>query len=467
MKAFMDSEFLLTTAAAQHLYHGFCENLPIVDYHCHLSPAEIADDRHFSDLAEVWLGGDHYKWRLMRACGEPEALITGAADPYEKFLAFARTMERCPGNPVAHWAHLELRKYFACNLILNAKNAPEIWKICNPMLQTLSAREMIRRSNVSALLTTDDPADALSHHEKIAADRTFSTVVRPAWRPDRALSIEKGDFSDYIRALGNPQTFADLCKLLSVRMDYFAAHGCRASDHGLTAFPEANATERELDAIFERAMDRREISADEANKYRYALMRFLARAYARRGWVMEMHFGPMRNNHRAMFASLGPDVGFDAIAPRIDLSGLAPFLSDLASENLLPATVLFSLSPNDSAFLNALAGCFQKEGARGWVQQGAAWWFNDTLCGMRRQMTAMAETFPIAAFLGMVTDSRSFLSYARHDYFRRAMCGLFGEWAESGTIHDMDALERAVQDISFFNARNLFFPPDRAMTNPI
>ena len=458
MSAFMDSEFLLTTKAAQHLYHDCCERLPIVDYHCHLSPAEIADDKHFSDLTEVWLGGDHYKWRLMRACGEPETLITCSGDPYAKFLAFARTIERCPGNPVAHWAHLELRRYFACDLILNVKNAPEIWKICNARLQSLSAREMIRMSNVTALLTTDDPADSLAHHEKIAADHTFSTVVCPAWRPDRALSIEKNDFSDYIHSLGNPQSFSELCKLLNARMDYFAAHGCRASDHGLTAFPEACATERELDAIFERAMEKRKISEDEANKYRYSLMQFLARSYAKRGWAMEMHFGPMRNNHRAMFETLGPDTGFDAIAPKVDLSGLSPFLSGLASENLLPATILFSLSPNDSAFLNALAGCFQKEGARGWVQQGAAWWFNDTLTGMRRQMTAMADTFPVANFLGMVTDSRSFLSYARHEYFRRAMCGLFGEWADAGMIPDMDALGRAVQDISYFNARNLFFP---------
>ena len=457
MKPFMDSEFLLTTPSARKLYHDYAEEMPIIDYHCHLSPAEIAEDRRFTDLSEVWLGGDHYKWRLMRACGEPEELITGNGDPYEKFLAFARTIERCPGNPVTHWAHLELRRYFDCDLILNPQNAPEIWAHCNAALaRSLSAREMIRRANVTDLMTTDDPADDLSHHEKIAADSAFETNVYPAWRPDRALAIEKSDFSDYIARLGNPNTFSELCALLSARMDVFAAHGCRASDHGISAFPKARATETELNAILARAQEGREISPDEADKYRFALMQFLAREYARRDWVMEMHFGPMRNINRVMFARLGADTGFDAISPRVELSGLAPLLSDLAAENALPKTVLFSLSPNDSAFLNALAGCFQKEGVRGCVQQGAAWWFNDTLSGMRAQLSSMADAFPIGNFLGMVTDSRSFLSYARHEYFRRALCGLFGEWAENGMIPDLNALGRTVQDICYNNTREFF-----------
>ena len=457
MKPFMDRDFLLSTPAARTLYHDYAEGMPIIDYHCHLSPREIAEDKRFADLAEVWLCGDHYKWRLMRACGEPEALITGSGAPYEKFLAFVRTLQRCPGNPVSQWAHLDLRRYFDCEWILNEKNAPEIWERCNAILAGgLTAREMIRRANVTDLMTTDDPLDDLAEHEKIAADASFFTRVYPAWRPDRALAIEKRDFADYIARLGNPRSFSDLCGLLNARMDVFAAHGCRASDHGIASLPEARATERELDAILARALERREISPDEADKYRFGLMGFLARAYARRGWAMEMHFGPMRNNHRAMFERIGPDTGFDAIAPRIDLSGLAPLMSELAGEDLLPKTILFSLSPNDSAFLNALAGCFQKEDVRGCVQQGAAWWFNDTLSGMRAQFQAMADTFPIGNFLGMVTDSRSFLSYARHEYFRRALCGLFGEWAESGLIPDLDALGKTVQDICYGNAREFF-----------
>ncbi len=419
MKPFLNEDFLLETQAARRLYHDYAERLPIIDYHCHISPAEIAQDKHYADVAEPFLGGDHYKWRLMRACGEPESLITGDAEPYEKFLAFARTLPRCIGNPVYHWTHLELKRYFGCELPLNERNAPVIWEQCSAVLQNgLGVREIIRRADVTDLNTTDDPLDDLRWHEMLAADETLKVHVRPAWRPELALDPSNAAFPSYMERLGAPRTMDTLQAKLSERMDFFTAHGCTASDHGVTALRKVE--------------------------------------YVRRGWVMELHFGVIRNLNERMMRRVGPNTGFDAIAPTTCAEGLPALLDDLSKAGALPKTVLFSLNPNDSAMLNAVAGCFT-EGVRSAVQQGAAWWFNDSLPGMERQMRAMASTAVLGNFLGTVTDSRSFLSYTRHEYFRRLLCNLLGGWVENGEYPaDFDALGELVSDIGYRNAMRFF-----------
>lgn len=457
MKSFMNEDFLLETASSHRLYHDYAEKMPIIDYHCHINPQEIAEDLAYDNVAEPFLGGDHYKWRLMRACGEPERLVTGDAEPYEKFLAYARTMSRCIGNPVYHWTHLELKRYFGCNLPLNEKNAPAIWEDCNEKLHSgLTVREMIRRAHVTDLATTDDPADDLRWHEAIA-NAAFDTNVLPAWRPDKLVNILWPGFAEYMERLGSPRTMDALKSVILSRMDFFAAHGCVASDHGVTTFVRAEATEAELNTILQKGLSGQPVSAEEASAYQYALLKFLAAEYARRGWVMEIHYGASRNNNAAMFRRLGPDTGYDAIAASANVSGLPRFLDELASSDQLPKTVLFSLNPNDNAMLNALAGCFQREGIRGAVQQGAAWWFNDTKSGMEAQMLAMANTAPFGNFLGMVTDSRSFLSYTRHEYFRRILCNFLGGLMEKGEYPaDFDEVGTLVQDICYHNARRFF-----------
>ncbi len=458
MKPFLNEDFLLETPAARRLYHDYAERLPIIDYHCHISPAEIAQDKHYADVAEPFLGGDHYKWRLMRACGEPESLITGDAEPYEKFLAFARTLPRCVGNPVYHWTHLELKRYFGCELPLNERNAPAIWEQCSAVLQNgLGVRDMIRRADVTDLNTTDDPLDDLRWHEMLAADETLKVHVRPAWRPELALDPANAAFPGYMERLGAPRTMDALQSKLSERMDFFTAHGCTASDHGVTALRRVECSAAELDAILRKASDGRTLTADEISAYQYALLKFLGGEYARRGWVMELHFGVIRNLNERMMRRVGPNTGFDAIAPTTCAEGLPALLDDLSKAGALPKTVLFSLNPNDSAMLNAVAGCFTEEGVRSAVQQGAAWWFNDSLPGMERQMRAMASTAVLGNFLGMVTDSRSFLSYTRHEYFRRLLCNLLGGWVENGEYPaDFDALGELVSDVGYRNAMRFF-----------
>lgn len=458
MKSFMDEEFLLKTPAAQDLYHNYAETMPIIDYHCHINPRDIATDLAYDNLAEPWLCGDHYKWRIMRACGVPERLITGDADPYERFLAFATCLPRAIGNPVYHWTHLELKRYFDCDLPLCAETAPEIWNIGREKLRGgLTVRKIIAMSNVTGIATTDDPLDSLEWHRAIAADKDFSVTVRPAWRPDKLLNIAKPDFAEYIKGFGSPADIEELRAAIVSRLDYFASHGCTSSDHGLESLVYAPAGDGKLSEILKRASAGMSVSADDADCFRYSLMCFLGREYARRGWVMEIHYGAARNNNSARFNALGPDTGFDCIAPSINVSGLPRFLDELYSAGELPKTVLFSLSPGDNAMINTLAGCFQREGVRGLVQQGSAWWFNDSLPGMEAQIMSMASIAPLGNFLGMVTDSRSFLSYTRHEYFRRVLCNLLGGLVDNGEYPaDMTALGAVVQDICYNNTYNYF-----------
>ncbi|MCL2002587.1 MAG: glucuronate isomerase [Oscillospiraceae bacterium] len=435
MKPYLHEDFFLPNELARTLYHGVAARMPIADVHCHIDPAEIAGDRRFDNLAQLWLGGDHYKWRLMRANGAPEELVTGGAPDYEKFAAFAETMPRAAGNPVHQWAHLELRRYFDCELAINAQNARAIWDTANERLPSLTAREIIRRSGVTLIATTDDPADSLEHHAAIRADASFETKVVPTFRPDLALSPEQAGHAGYLERLGRAAGieitgFDTLCAALEMRAEFFHRMGCRASDHGLAAIPAEGSD-------------------------RMALLLFLGGVYKRLGWVMQLHYGAARGVNTRMDGVLGPNTGYDCIGPAGGGAGLARFLDLLASRDSLPKTAVFSLDPNDGAMIDTVLACFQDGGAG--MMHGPAWWFNDCKAGIERHLTGLANHSLLGSFIGMLTDSRSFLSYTRHEYFRRILCGLLGRWAEEGAVPpDEAALGRLVEDISYNNAMRYF-----------
>lgn len=465
MSEFMGRDFLLESETAKRLYHTHAAGMPVVDYHCHISPREIYENHRFADLAEAWLGGDHYKWRLMRAAGVEERCVTGDASGWEKFSAFAAVLPRAAGNPVYHWAHLELQRYFDCYTPLSPATAQEIWQHCNRLLQTedsLRVRGVIRRSNVTALCTTDDPVDSLEWHQKLREDGDFAVQVYPAFRTDKVLNVEKAGFAAYAAALGQAAgtPVADLAALktaLCARMDHFAAMGCRASDQGVDAVSGPAATVEQAGQTLAAALAGQPVPQAEADAYRAHLLDFLGEEYAKRGWVMEVHFGAMRNVNGQGFAALGPDTGYDCISPAPGMGGLAALLNGLDARGALPKTLVFSLNPADNAAINTLAGCFQQAGVAGRVQQGAAWWFNDTLPGMTDQMTSFASLQPLGNFVGMLTDSRSFFSYTRHEYFRRILCNLLGGWVQRGLYPaDMDTLGAMVRDISYNNAAGFF-----------
>lgn len=464
MKPFMDENFLLDTPAAKTLYHEYAESVPVLDYHCHINPQEIAEDRKFDNITQVWLGGDHYKWRLMRSDGVEERYITGDAPDWEKFQKWAETLAKAIGNPLYHWSHLELKRYFGYNGVLNGSTAEEVWNLCNAKLQepSMSVRDLIRRSRVTLLCTTDDPADDLKWHKIIRDDETFDVQVLPAWRPDKAMKPDKPGYADYIRKLSEVSgvsisSFADLTKALKVRMDYFDSMGCRVSDHGLDYAMYAPAHEAEVERIFRDATEGTPVSSGDADRLRTALLLFLAPEYAKRGWVMQIHYGCRRDNNSLAFAKLGPDTGFDTIHDYGRISTLAEYLDALNTQNALPRTILYSLNPADNALIGTLIGCFQDSSARGKIQQGSAWWFNDNKKGMTDQMTTLANLGLLANFPGMLTDSRSFLSYTRHEYFRRILCNLLGGWVESGEYPaDFDTLGKIVKGISYNNAVDYF-----------
>ncbi len=454
MPGFLSDDFLLRTETARTLYHQYCEKLPIIDFHCHLSPEDIADDKRWDDMAQLWLGGDHYKWRAMRTAGIDERFITGGAAPYEKFAKYAELMPRLVGNPLYHWSHLELKRYFGIIRPLSAETCGEIWEECCFKLKTMSARSIISSSGVELIYTTDDPCDSLEHHKKL---KGFGTAVLPAWRPDRVLNPDKPGFPAYIERLGGGiSDFDGLKAELCRRMDYFHSLGCRNSDHGLDRIP-CNFIGNP-DAAFRKALSGRTLESEEAEGYRAALLLFLAEEYSRRGWVMQIHYGAVRNANPRMLARLGADSGFDAIwGPAESGAALAALLGKMEERGALPRTVLYSLNPADNAQIGSVIGCFQSGGIRGRVQQGAAWWFNDTKSGMEEQLASLASLSVLPVFVGMVTDSRSFLSYVRHEYFRRILCNLLGSWAEDGEYPlDIEALGGIAADISYYNAAEFF-----------
>ncbi len=464
MKQFMDKDFLLSNETAKTLYHDYAAKMPIIDYHCHINPAEIAENKEFKNITEVWLGGDHYKWRAMRSNGVEEKYITGDATDREKFQKWAETLPKAIGNPLYHWAHLELRKYFGYEGVLNGETAEEVWNLCNEKLQSgeFKVRDIINMSDVKLICTTDDPVDSLEYHKQIAADSTCHVKVLPAWRPDKAVNIEKETFSAYIRHLAEVSEIAitnleSLFVALNVRLDFFHDMGCRASDHGLDYVLYNPASLEEVDAIFKKALAGEAVSFDEMEKYKTALLVFFGEAYAKRGWVMQLHYGAIRDNNKDMFAKLGPDTGFDCINTRNCAEGTAAFLNALQAKNSLPKTIIYSLNPNDNASIGTILGCFQGSEVAGKIQQGSAWWFNDTKQGMIDQMVSLANLSVLGNFVGMLTDSRSFLSYTRHDYFRRILCNLIGTWVENGEYPaDMTTLGQIVSDISFNNTNNYF-----------
>ena len=457
MRAFMDRDFLLSTETAKHLYHDFAEGMPIIDYHCHLDPKEIFEDRKFENITQLWLGGDHYKWRLMRSAGVGERFITGDATDREKFRKWAETVSLAIGSPLYHWSHLELRNYFGYDGVLNGDTAEEVWNLCSEKLQTLSARKLIEDSNVKALCTTDDPADSLEWHKKIAEDPSFGVKVLPSFRPDKAVSIEKADYLEYLKRLGEITSFSQLAEVLKERLAVFVSLGCRVSDHGLESVPYAPATEAEVEAIFQKRLHGELPTAQEAKQFKTALLLALGREYRRLGVVMQLHFGVIRDNAKRVFRALGPDAGVDSIGDAVSIRDLAAFLNALDETDELPKTILYSLNPNDNAALVTVTGAFQTGEAVSKIQHGSAWWFNDHKRGMIDQLTNLAAGGYLAGFVGMLTDSRSFLSYARHEYFRRILCDLIGTWVENGEYPADDAaLRTIVEGICYANAQRYF-----------
>ncbi len=465
MKAFMDRDFLLETKTARTLFHDYAESTPILDYHCHINPREIAEDRQFDNITQVWLGGDHYKWRFMRSCGVEEKYITGDASDYEKFCKWAECLGRAVGNPLFQWSHLELQRYFGYNGVLNKNTADEVWKLCNEKLSqpSMSVRNIIRRSNVTLICTTDDPIDNLEWHRKIAEDDTFDVKVLPAWRPDKAMNIEKPDYLDYLDKLcavvgfQEIPTFAVLKEALVMRMDFFASMGCAVSDHGLEYVMYCPAADDEIEAIFLKRRNKMILTREEELKFKTAFMLFMGREYHRRGWAMQLHYGCKRDNNTRMFEKIGPDTGFDCINNDTPSSQTADYLNALNVTDELPKTILYSLNPNDNQSIGTIIGCFQDSTAVAKIQQGSAWWFNDHRAGIQDQLTSLANLGNLSGFVGMLTDSRSFLSYTRHEYFRRILCNLIGNWVENGEFPaDMETLSGIVKDISYYNAKRYF-----------
>ena len=465
MQAFMDKNFLLSTETARTLYHEVAAKCPIIDYHCHINPREIYEDLQYENITQVWLGGDHYKWRLMRSAGIPEKYITGKeTSDYEKFCKWAEVIGKGIGNPLYHWSHLELRNYFGYQGTLSAKTADEVWNLCNEKLQSAgySVRGLISMSNVETICTTDDPIDNLEWHQKLAADDTFKTAVLPAWRPDKAMNLEKPEYLDYLAKLAEVaeteiKTFEDLKAAIAKRMDYFHANHCCLSDHGLNYVAYAPASAEEIEAIFAKRLAGEDVCACEAGKFKSAFMMFLGKEYTKRGWIMQLHYGCRRDNNLTMYKLKGPDTGFDCINNYAPVDELAGFLGALEAEGALPKTILYSLNPNDNAAIGTIIGCFQSDEAVGKLQHGSAWWFNDHFQGMTDQLTSLANLGYLAGFVGMLTDSRSFLSYPRHEYFRRILCRLIGEWVEDGRFpNDMELLSEIVRGVSYENAKKYF-----------
>lgn len=474
MKKFMTEDFLLDTEIAKTLYHYYAAEMPIIDYHCHVNPKEIAEDKKYKNITEIWLGADHYKWRAMRSCGLPERVITGDASDYEKFEAFATALPSLIGNPLYHWSHLELKRYFGYDGVLSPETCEEVWNLCNEKLQDMSVRSIIKQSNVKLLCTTDDPIDSLEYHKIIKADDTFDVEVLPAFRPDRAMNIDKPGFAEYIA------TLADVCGMeitdvdslmaaLATRTAYFNENGCRTADHGFDEVVfDAKKSAEEVKAVANEALKKAlagEVPSDEMiTDYKSAMMRFFGAEYVKYSWIMQIHFGALRSPNTIMKNILGPDTGYDTINASNCIVALAQLLDALNNEGALPRTVLYSLNPTDNAALGTLIGSFQYTSAEAEglsclppMQHGSAWWFNDHIRGMRDQLENLASLSALGKFIGMLTDSRSFLSYTRHEYFRRILCNLIGKWVEDGEYPaDMDRLTEIVSDICYHNALRYF-----------
>lgn len=468
MKDFMDDDFLLTTETAKKLYHEHAENMPIIDYHCHLQPKEIYEDKKFRNLAEVWLGagdryGDHYKWRSLRARGYEEDSISGPDDDYKKYMQFVESMPYFVGNPLYHWSHLEMRRYFDIYDIINKDNAKKIWDEANKKLETLTAREMMYKFKVDTVCTTDDPVDSLEWHKKMNADSTLKVHVRPAFRPDKAINVELSWFESWVNQLASVvgykiETLNDLCKALAERIDFFHEMGSRLSDHALDVVHYTPATYEEANKVFLKGMHHESISSLEEDQYKGYILVFLGKEYHKHGWVQQYHIGALRNNSKSMLKKIGPDTGFDAIEDQNYMEKLSSLLGALDETDELPKTILYCLNPRDNYALTVLAGCFQKEGIKGRVQVGTAWWFLDQQDGMKQNLETLMQVGLIAQSVGMLTDSRSFLAYPRHEYYRRILCQMLGNLVESGQYPEaeLETLGKIVEDVCYNNAKEFF-----------
>lgn len=464
MKEFMDQNFLLKTPTAQKLYHDYAAAVPIIDYHCHVDPREIYENRRFQNIYQTWLEGDHYKWRVMRANGVDERYIAGDASEWEKFQKFAEALPKAIGNPMYHWCHLELRTYFGYQGVLNGDTAREVWELSEKKLAEdgMDVRGIIRQSNVAMIGTTDDPTSTLEWHKRLKEDPSFSVTVVPSFRPDKALNIDKPGWLEFIAQLGRSagveiNSLDALEQALAQRMDAFAHAGCRAADHGLDYVPCREASRDQLEAVLQKGLDEQRVTLEEAEQLKTALLLFCARRYAAMGWAMQIHYNCMRNPNSAMFQKLGPDSGFDCMN-NVNCGGaLYALLDRLYQENALPKTILYSLNPGENEMLDTMIGAFQGTETPGKLQHGSAWWFNDNKTGMQDHLVSLANLSLLGNFIGMLTDSRSFLSYTRHAYFRRILCDLIGDWIENGEFPaDMDAAGRLVQNICYYNAKRYF-----------
>ena len=459
-KPFMDDDFLLENAVAAALYHDHAAQLPIIDYHCHLSPDDIAADRRFRNMTEVWLEGDHYKWRAMRSNGVSERYITGDASDEEKFGKWAETVPATLRNPLYHWTHLELQRYFGIREVLNPSSAADIYRRGNEVLQQpeLSCQGILKKMRVEVVCTTDDPVDTLAAHPQIHLD----TKVVPAFRPDKAILIEREGFVDYIGKLEEVsqvsiRSLADLTDALSRRMDFFASLGCRLSDHGLERVYASDFTEAEVDRILCKRLEGSPVSPEEAEAYQSAVLYVLCLEYARRGWTQQFHLGALRNNNRRLLHQLGPDTGFDSIGDFPQALALSRFLDRLDSSDQLARTILYNLNPADNEVFASMIGNFNDGSVAGKIQWGSAWWFLDQKDGMEKQINTLSNLGLLSRFVGMLTDSRSFLSFPRHEYFRRILCNLIGRDVQNGELpRDMELLGGLVRDVCYHNAKNFF-----------
>ena len=467
MKSFMDKDFLLESPTAVRLYEEHSSKLPIIDYHCHLVPSEIAENKKFSNITELWLYADHYKWRAMRSCGVDERFITGDASDYEKFSEYCRVMPLLIGNPVYHWSHLELRRYFDCDLTINSANCEKIWEITSEKIAKdgYGARDYIVKSNVLLVCTTDDPSDDLHYHRQIK-ESGFEVQVLPAFRPDKGLNIERHGITEYIDKLGKStgieiSDYDSLCRAYTVSLDRFEKLGCKTADHGMDNYisfckPDAY----HANEIFKKSLasDGADISDDELALWKTQMMRFFGLEYVKRGWVLQLHYGVLRNPNKKMLAKLGADSGYDTIHAKNCIADIASLLNYLEENNALPKTIIYPVNPSDNAAVGTLCGSFCRgDGSnKPTVVQGSAWWFNDNIDGMETQMKSLANLASLGNFLGMLTDSRSFMSYPRHEYFRRILCNIIGGWVERGLYPDYDAAAKIVERISLYNAVDYF-----------
>ena len=464
MKSFLDEHFLLNNKTAQHLYHTYAKHMPVIDYHCHLSPQQIAEDHQFQNLTQVWLAGDHYKWRAMRTNGVDESYCTGNKTDKEKFEKWAATVPYTLRNPLYHWTHLELQRYFGITEILNTNSAERIYDACSALIKTpaYSVRNMLRKMNVALVCTTDDPVDSLEYHIQLKKDG-FEIPILPAFRPDQAMNVSNADqFNGYLKKLEavtgiSISSFDDFLFALQNRHDFFASVGCKVSDHGLEEINADDFTGSEIDTIFNKIHAGKQLNETEQRKFRSAMLIHFAEWDWEKGWVQQFHLGALRNNNARMLQQLGPDTGWDSIGDFSQARSLAIFLNKLDSDNKLAKTIIYNLNPADNELMATMIGNYNDGSVEGKVQFGSAWWFLDQKDGMVKQINALSNMGLLSKFVGMLTDSRSFLSFPRHEYFRRILCNLFGEEIENGELpNDIEWVGKVIEDICFYNARSYF-----------